>query len=378
MSAPGIRRYTDVDSDGTAEVTLWTIDASQITPGSNGQVLTTTAGAAGWAAAAGGGGSGTATALSGTGIVNSTHILDGTILNADVNASAAIAYSKLALTGSIVSGDITDGTIAGGDLSSTIAIPSAATATTQSAADNSTKLSTTAYVDTAGALKANLASPTFTGSPVLPTGTTGSTQTANDRSTKLATTAYADASADRMQAAIGPGFMAPFDPRLIAGVSVFATFGQVFSRVVAPKSGTLTTMAMFVGTSSGSVAIGVYDCGEASAGTYTQLLTSGSTACGTAANWQVFSGLSLAVVGGRSYNFALSMDNATATFGRVTGNAAAQNKLPTGFLPVTGGAQPKLSSGQTMANYATPMPTAIAEATMAEKGLTFCIIGLVT
>lgn len=41
----------------------------------------------------------------------------GVIVNADVNASAAIAYSKLNLSGSIVSADITDGTIVTGDLS---------------------------------------------------------------------------------------------------------------------------------------------------------------------------------------------------------------------------------------------------------------------
>ena len=39
-------------------------------------------------------------------------------------------------------------------------------------------------------LKAPLASPTFTGTPSLPSGTTGVTQTAGDNSTKLATTAY--------------------------------------------------------------------------------------------------------------------------------------------------------------------------------------------
>ena len=42
-------------------------------------------------------------------------------------------------------------------------------------------------------LKANLASPTFTGTPSLPTGTTATTQAAADNSTKLATTAYTDA-----------------------------------------------------------------------------------------------------------------------------------------------------------------------------------------
>lgn len=42
------------------------------------------------------------------------------------------------------------------------------------------------------AAKANLASPTFTGTPVLPSGTTGVTQSSGDNSTKLATTAYVD------------------------------------------------------------------------------------------------------------------------------------------------------------------------------------------
>lgn len=42
----------------------------------------------------------------GTGKVTSNHILDGTIVNADVNASAAVAYSKLNLAGSIVNADV--------------------------------------------------------------------------------------------------------------------------------------------------------------------------------------------------------------------------------------------------------------------------------
>ena len=46
-----------------------------------------------------------------TGTVTSTMLLDGTILNADVNAAAAIAYSKLNLTGSVVNADITNDTI---------------------------------------------------------------------------------------------------------------------------------------------------------------------------------------------------------------------------------------------------------------------------
>jgi hypothetical protein len=51
--------------------------------------------------------SGTAITAGDTGTVTSTMILDGTILNADVN-SAAIAYSKLALTGGVVNTDISN------------------------------------------------------------------------------------------------------------------------------------------------------------------------------------------------------------------------------------------------------------------------------
>jgi hypothetical protein len=49
-------------------------------------------------------------------------IADGTIVNGDINSSAAIAYSKLALTGSITSSDIANGTIVDADVSGTAAI----------------------------------------------------------------------------------------------------------------------------------------------------------------------------------------------------------------------------------------------------------------
>ena len=42
----------------------------------------------------------------GTGIVGSTNIADGTIVNADINSSAAIAYSKLSLANSVALTDL--------------------------------------------------------------------------------------------------------------------------------------------------------------------------------------------------------------------------------------------------------------------------------
>jgi len=57
-----------------------------------------------------------------TGTVTSTMLLDGTIVNADVNASAAIAYSKLSLAGAITSADITNDTIVNADINTAAAI----------------------------------------------------------------------------------------------------------------------------------------------------------------------------------------------------------------------------------------------------------------
>lgn len=52
----------------------------------------------------------------GAGKVTSAKIADDTIVNGDINSSAAIAYSKLNLANSIVSGDIVAGTVANSDL----------------------------------------------------------------------------------------------------------------------------------------------------------------------------------------------------------------------------------------------------------------------
>ena len=57
-----------------------------------------------------------------TGTVTSTMLLDGTILNADINASAAIAYSKLSLAGTITSADIANDTIVNADINTAAGI----------------------------------------------------------------------------------------------------------------------------------------------------------------------------------------------------------------------------------------------------------------
>jgi len=62
---------------------------------------------------------GTIAGVPANGSITSAMIADGTIVNADVNASAAITYSKLNLTNSIVAGDITAGAVTATKLANT-------------------------------------------------------------------------------------------------------------------------------------------------------------------------------------------------------------------------------------------------------------------
>jgi len=128
--------------------------------------------------------------------VTTAKILDGTIVDADISSSAAIAQSKVS------------------------------------------------NLTTDLALKAPLASPTFTGSPSLPTGTTGITQSASDNSTKLSTTAYADAQAT---AAVSgkqntltnsAGLAGALTDETGTGLAVFATSPTL----VTPNLGTPSTL----------------------------------------------------------------------------------------------------------------------------------------
>jgi hypothetical protein len=66
--------------------------------------------------------SGTAVTVADTGTVTSTMIANDTIVNADINSTAGIAYSKLSLGGTITSADIVDGTIVNTDINASAAI----------------------------------------------------------------------------------------------------------------------------------------------------------------------------------------------------------------------------------------------------------------
>ena len=65
---------------------------------------------------------GTAVTQADTGTVTSAMIANGTIVDEDISATAGIAYSKLSLGGTITSADIVDGTIVNSDINAAAAI----------------------------------------------------------------------------------------------------------------------------------------------------------------------------------------------------------------------------------------------------------------
>jgi hypothetical protein len=87
-------------------------------------------------------------------------------------------------------------------------------------------------IETAVATKANLASPIFTGTPSLPTGTVGVTQSQSDNSTKLATTAYVDTAISNVDLAsiypVGSIYMnatSSTNPATLIGFGTWVAFG---------------------------------------------------------------------------------------------------------------------------------------------------------
>ena len=110
----------------------------------------------------------------------------GQVLAKSSSASYDTAWATPVTSGDMaLKADLASPTFTG-----TPTLPTGTIATTQTALDSSTKVATTAFVTSADALKADLISPTFTGTPTLPSGTIATTQTAGNNTTAVATTAF--------------------------------------------------------------------------------------------------------------------------------------------------------------------------------------------
>ncbi len=135
--------------------------------------------------------------------VNSAGVMAGLTAIAGTNTTqlATTQFVQTAVSGLATTTSVNSALALKANLASP-ALTGVPTAPTASALTNSTQIATTSYTDqavgvettratTAEALKAPLASPTFTGTPTLPTGTIATTQSPGDNTTKVATTAFA-------------------------------------------------------------------------------------------------------------------------------------------------------------------------------------------
>ena len=185
---------------------------------------------------------GTVVTSAGSGVVTSTMILDGTIVNADINASAAIALSKLA-TGALPSGitvastNIVDGTIVNADINASAAIADTKLATISTAGKVSNSATTATSANTANAIVARDASGNFSAGTVT-ASLTGNASTA----TKLSSTRTFAVTGDitgtvssdltsgaSIAAAIAPGVIVNADVNAsaaIAGTKISPDFGS--------------------------------------------------------------------------------------------------------------------------------------------------------
>jgi len=179
-----------------------------------------------------------------TGTVTSTMILDGTIVNADINTSAQIAYGKTNLTNSIVNADINasaaiDWTKLGisSTVSSTeIGYVDGVTSAIQTQLDS--KLATA----TASSTYAPLASPALTGTPTAPTATAGTS------TTQVATTAFVGTAVNNLVAS-APAALDTLN-ELATALGNDAAFSTTVTNSIATK------LPLAGGTMTGAIAMG--------------------------------------------------------------------------------------------------------------------------
>jgi hypothetical protein len=181
----------------------------------------------------------------GTGNVSLTTVIGtGAIVNADVNSSAQIAYSKLALTNGIVNADVN----ASAAIEWTKIAPSSTVSATElgyldgvtSAVQ--TQLDSKLATSTASSTYAPLASPALTGVPTAPTAA------ANTNTTQVATTAYVQTELTDL---IGgaPGALDTLN-ELAAALANDASYSTTITTALATK------LPLAGGTMTGAIAMG--------------------------------------------------------------------------------------------------------------------------
>ena len=187
-------------------------------------------------------GSATITNLGNTTIT--TAVAADTIVNADVNSSAQIAYSKLNLSNSIVNADIN----ASAAIDWTKIAPSSTVSSTELGyldgvtSAIQTQIDSKLATSTAASTYAPLASPALTGTPTAPTAA------ANTNTTQIATTAYVQTEINDLIAA-APGALDTLN-ELAAALGNDASFSTTVTNSLATK------LNLSGGTMTGAIAMG--------------------------------------------------------------------------------------------------------------------------
>jgi hypothetical protein len=189
-----------------------------------------------------------------TGTVTGTMIANDTIVDADINASAAIAKTKLALTGAITATDIANDTITNAKINTAAAIDwtklgisSTVSSTEIGYVDGvtsaiQTQLDSKLATATASSTYAPLASPALTGTPTAPTATAGTS------TTQVATTAFVGTAVSNLVAS-APAALDTLN-ELATALGNDASFSTTVTNSIATK------LPLAGGTMSGAIAMG--------------------------------------------------------------------------------------------------------------------------
>jgi hypothetical protein len=187
---------------------------------------------------------GTVVTTGDTGTITGTMIADNTIVNAEINSSAQIAYSKLNLTNTILDADIN----ASAAIAWTKIAPSSTVSTTELGYLDGVTSAIQTQIDsklnsgTAGTTYAPLVSPDLTGVPTAPTAA------ANTNTTQIATTAYVQTEITDLIAA-APGALDTLN-ELATALGNDAAFSTTVTNALATK------LPLAGGTMSGAIAMG--------------------------------------------------------------------------------------------------------------------------